>query len=717
LILNTHRLIRGRNAGSHSLFALLLGVGLYASPIDKAVAEVDPSIPFEHRVCRLYFGGLQPTVHDGTKTPEGRSHYVSTKPWYGLTPEEITDIVADMGTEVWSASASWTDHGTYWPSDMVKRCAEVPEDYHPRMVKRAHERGMMVLALEQLVELENPPLPPFREELSKWRVQPIEGNHWGQMNGLCTPYIDWMGRFMAEHVTVGKMDGFWFDGTPGAGDAGPYGTEAYLRDTGKPMPEKIDWDSQEFKEWFVWRYDKDVEFFNRVTAPAVQEKPYTATIMNYNARPMDRRWDCAHPMRRLEDINWYPAIESGESSLNAKVGRALSPRTECWMWAQWHVPLVSHGVFPYFDPDTSIAKGLRVIAHGIAPSFGGWHADIETWKDSVKAMFDEFKKRQPYMSGESVKYSALLVSQQMRDFHNAKNMWDSVSRLEDIHRTEHLLVDVIFEDSLTPERLAPYPVVVLPNSTCLSDAQCSALTTYVHGGGSLLATAETSLYDEWGNRRENFGLSELLGVDYVETREEGSQILVPQTEDLKEEFKRFVSFVAPAVHGTLRDDSDAEVLFTHSSRVIHGLSVREDSYDSDVPAILRRRAGKGTVYYIGPDIGHGYGRDNLPRVAHLVGRLLRDAAEPPLEFDAPKLIEVTALQPDKNRLVLHLLNVSALSSNTGKMAPLANIGIQVNQGKIEQARLALSDRELTVQNNRFIVPSVGHSQVVVLDID
>lgn len=223
-------------------------------------------------------------------------------------------MVADMGTEVWSASASWTDHGAYWPSNMVKRCKEIPQDYMPRMVDRAHERGVTVLALEQLVEFENPPRPPFRQEVSKWWVQPIEGKAWNQMNALCPPYRNWMGRFMAEYVTVGKVDGFWFDGTPGAGDAGKFGQQAYLKDTGKSVPEKIDWDSQAFKEWFAWRYDKTVEAWNEMTATAIKKKPYTAAIMNYYARAMDRRWDAAHPMRRLDGINWYPGLESAESS-------------------------------------------------------------------------------------------------------------------------------------------------------------------------------------------------------------------------------------------------------------------------------------------------------------------------------------------------------------------------------------------------------------------
>ena len=139
---------------------LILAANLFTVPM--SVAEVDLSIPFEKRVCRLYFHSLRPDVWDGEKR-------VTRKPGYGLTPEELSDIVAEMGTEVWSTSASYTDHGAYWPSDMVKRCDKIPRDYMSRMVDRAHEHGITVLALEQLVELENTPLPPYSKVAANCR--------------------------------------------------------------------------------------------------------------------------------------------------------------------------------------------------------------------------------------------------------------------------------------------------------------------------------------------------------------------------------------------------------------------------------------------------------------------------------------------------------------------------------------------------------------------
>ena len=72
--------------------------------------------------------------------------------------------------------------------------------------------------------------------------------------------------------------------------------------------------------------------------------------------------------------------------------------------------------------------------------------------------------------------------------------------------------DMAHEAFLTPDRLDRYALVVLANAAALSDAQCAALKAYVERGGSLLATFESSLYDEWGVRRSDFGLADLFGV-------------------------------------------------------------------------------------------------------------------------------------------------------------------------------------------------------------
>ncbi|MBI4556911.1 MAG: beta-galactosidase trimerization domain-containing protein [Candidatus Hydrogenedentes bacterium] len=72
--------------------------------------------------------------------------------------------------------------------------------------------------------------------------------------------------------------------------------------------------------------------------------------------------------------------------------------------------------------------------------------------------------------------------------------------------------DMLHADDLSADSLARYRVAVLPNLACLSEAQCDALRAFVQSGGSLVATFETSLYDEAGNVREDFLLGDLFGV-------------------------------------------------------------------------------------------------------------------------------------------------------------------------------------------------------------
>ena len=74
--------------------------------------------------------------------------------------------------------------------------------------------------------------------------------------------------------------------------------------------------------------------------------------------------------------------------------------------------------------------------------------------------------------------------------------------------------EMVHDRMLEPDKIDRFKLLILPNVAALSDAQCDQLRQYVKRGGSILATFETSLYDEWGKRRPNFGLSDLFGVNF-----------------------------------------------------------------------------------------------------------------------------------------------------------------------------------------------------------
>jgi hypothetical protein len=64
------------------------------------------------------------------------------------------------------------------------------------------------------------------------------------------------------------------------------------------------------------------------------------------------------------------------------------------------------------------------------------------------------------------------------------------------------------------ERLAGFQVLCLANMTNMSDAQVEAVRRFVRSGGGLIASHETSLYDEKGRRRPDFGLADLFGARF-----------------------------------------------------------------------------------------------------------------------------------------------------------------------------------------------------------
>ena len=74
--------------------------------------------------------------------------------------------------------------------------------------------------------------------------------------------------------------------------------------------------------------------------------------------------------------------------------------------------------------------------------------------------------------------------------------------------------EMVHDRLLDEDHLAPFRTLILPNIAALSDAQCDQLRRFVARGGGLVATSETSLHDEWGAQRKDFGLADLFGATW-----------------------------------------------------------------------------------------------------------------------------------------------------------------------------------------------------------
>ena len=157
--------------------------------------------------------------------------------------------------------------------------------------------------------------------------------------------------------------------------------------------------------------------------------------------------------------------------------------------------------------------------------------------------------------------------------------------------------NVLMERDLTPSRLGRYDVLVLPNASALSNSQTRQIRRFVNAGGTLIATGQTSLHDETGARRSDFGLSETLGVSYVGDVPAPNTIVSSAKSRVGQSLGE--SFVNETSHVKVRATSEA----------LRVLAQVKDAAGNLSPSVTLNRHGHGRAIHIGfqPDVRSAVG--------------------------------------------------------------------------------------------------------------
>ena len=248
--------------------------------------------------------------------------------------------------------------------------------------------------------------------------------------------------------------------------------------------------------------------------------------------------------------------------------------------------------------------------------------------------------------------------------------------------------EMVHDRLLDAARLAPFKALLLPDIASLSDAQCEQLRQFVGRGGGLVATSETSLRDEWGAARGDFGLADLFGATWL-GRVEGP---------MRNAYLRLEHESAPG-HPLLRGLEDAP-------RIIHGVwrveiaargpgqrppltlippypdlpmeKVYARRPRTDIAQVFLREApGGGRVAYFPWDVDRTFWE--VLCADH--GKLLQNAVawatneEPPVEVVGPGLLDVT-LWRQRDSIAVHLVNLTNPMMLKGPARELLPVGGQ-----------------------------------------
>jgi hypothetical protein len=147
------------------------------------------------------------------------------------------------------------------------------------------------------------------------------------------------------------------------------------------------------------------------------------------------------------------------------------------------------------------------------------------------------------------------------------------------------------------KRLDGFKVLVLANEACMSDEQVEAVRRFVKAGGRLVATYETSRYDEKGNPRPDFGLADVFGCHF-------ERILPPVKRELQ------LGLLLKREIGMAASDRVSSLLSSAHAKEPH-VAVRleggirawaewraESSGGKPIPAVHRHGSGSGSVTYV-----------------------------------------------------------------------------------------------------------------------
>ena len=166
-----------------------------------------------------------------------------------------------------------------------------------------------------------------------------------------------------------------------------------------------------------------------------------------------------------------------------------------------------------------VAEGT---ANGMRPwvtKFSGVLYD-RRWLPVVERIYDWHYRHEGYLRNESpIAAIGLLYSEQTGRYHPGVAAGDRgedhVLGMYQALIEARMPFELVHEAFLTPDRLDRFKVLVLADAAALSDAQCEAIRRYVDRGGSVVATFASSLYDEWGQQRKDFGLADVFGVSFA----------------------------------------------------------------------------------------------------------------------------------------------------------------------------------------------------------
>jgi hypothetical protein len=601
--------------------------------------------------------------------------------------------------------------------------------------------------------------PDAYEAHPEWIAVDAQGNkrrHWADPDFWVTcalgPYnFEFMTEVTKEIVTLYKVDGIFSNRWDGSGMCYcEHCRSNFKAFSGKELPRSNNPQDAARRDYTVWRQQRLFELWRLWDGEIRKINPNASFIANagggaLSSLDMTTIGELAHILfaDRQARRGLMPCWMNGK---NGKEYRSTLGRKPIG-------GIFSVGVEEQYRWKDSVQSPEEIkvwvadgIANGLRPWFTKFSGTLRDhrWLKPVEEIYNWHFQNQRYLRNEEpLARVALVYSQQTAAYYGGDQ---ARAKVED-HTLgfyqalieARIPFEMVHDRLLDSAHVDRFRTLLLPNIAALSDAQCAQLREYVERGGRLVATHETSLYDEWGVRRKDFGLSQLFGASYggkVEGPMQNSYLTVERDADtgqfhpiLKglEDAGRIINGVHRVAANPLRKAAYAPLTLVPSYPDLPMEEVFPRVPKTDIPEVFVQEFGRGRVVYFPWDIDRTFWEVLSPDHFKLLRNAVVWATDelPPVSVSGPGLLDVTIWR-QKQSLTVHLVNLTNPMMMKGPIREIIPIGAQQVRIRLPRAARVASVRTLVKRQSRpfqvkdgFLhleTPSIEIHEVVAVDL-
>jgi Hypothetical glycosyl hydrolase 6/Beta-galactosidase trimerisation domain len=591
-----------------------------------------------------------------------------------------------------------------------------------------------------------------------WIMVDAGGNkvrHWSDRDFWVTcalgPYnFEFMTQVTEEIMTMYRVDGIFSNRWAGSGMCYcEHCQQNFKAFSGMELPRTRDPQDPARKRYIVWRQMRLFELWGLWDAKIKAINPDASYIANAGGGALSEL-----DMKTIGEIaptlfadrqGRHGVAPPWENGKNGKEYRATLGRKAI-------AGIFSVGIEDENRWKDSVQNGDEIrlwvvdgIANGLRPWFTKFNAKPidRRWLPVVEELYSWHYQNDRYLRNEnSLARVAMVYSQQTATFYGGEKarakVEDAALGFYQALVEARIPFEMVHDGLLDAPRLEPFRTLILPNIAALSNEQCGQIASFVNRGGSIVATYETSLYDEWGVRRSNFGLAGLFGASFdgrLEGTMKNSYLMLhkdPSTGQFHpllsglENATRIINgvnrvIVTPPMPGSYSPlsvvpsypDLPMEEVFTRTAKTAEA-------------GVFLRQVGQGRVVYFPWDVDRTFW--DVLDVDH--GKLIRNAVlwatneNPPASVKGPGILDVAVWNQNKS-MTVHLVNLTNPMMMKGPVREIVPIPAQQVRIRVPEGRRVTAVRLLVAKSGvqyrevngavELEVPSIALHEVVALD--